>query len=99
MRHGCAMGIRVGDKRVAAIERNVEPLVSVGGPGIGSFDSGDEMFVARACGGPETEGSVDVNPGVIFFRERNESFEIVHRADVYVAGLQENDCGSGRILF
>ena len=57
------------------------------------------MLVARAGGGPKTEGSVDVDPGVVFFCEGDEAGEVVEGADVYVAGLEDDDGGEGWGVF
>src|SRR5579872_3438764 len=76
---------------VAAIEGNVEPFVPVGGPGIGLFHALDQVLVSRARGRPETESAVDVNPGAVAFRDRNQSAKIVERAGVDVARLQDDD--------
>src|SRR6202021_28014 len=81
---------------IAGVEGDVEPFVAVGDPGVGVFDAIEEMLQVRACSGPETEGSVDVNPGSVFFCEGNEPCEVVEGADVNVTGLKDDDGGCGR---
>ena len=63
--HGGAMGRGIGDECVAAVVGNVEPLVPVGGPGVGLVRSGEVVAKVGAGCGPEAEGSVDVDPGVV----------------------------------
>src|ERR1700729_2263974 len=57
------------------------------------------MAEARACSDPEAEGSVDVNPGVVLFSERDEGREVVEGAEVEVAGLEDDDGGCGGVGF
>src|SRR4029078_9418796 len=42
---------------------DVDPLVAVGRPGIGTLGAGYEVREARAGRGPEPERAVDVQPG------------------------------------
>ncbi len=95
---GGAVGCAVGYEGVAGVVGDVEPFVTVDDPGVGGFDAFEEMAEARACGCPEAEGSVDVNPGVALFCERDERGEVVEGAEVEVAGLEDDDgggCGFG----
>ena len=62
MGEGGAMGRRIGYEGVSAIEGDVEPFVSVGGPGVGRVGSVEQMAKAWGGGAPEAKGSVDVDP-------------------------------------
>jgi len=92
----CAVGGSIGNEGIAAVEGDIEPFVAVGDPGVGVFDAFEEVLESRTDGGPEAEGSVDVNPGVVSFCERNELREVVEGADVNVTGLKDDDGGFGR---
>ncbi len=82
MREGAVVGGAVADEGVAAVIGDVEPLVAVGGPGVGLLDPAEEMAVTIGGVEPETEGAVDVDPGVELVCERDEAGVVVKRADV-----------------
>src|SRR5262245_7316930 len=55
------------------------------------------MPMTRAGRDPQAEGPVDMNPGPMSLRDRNQDLERVIRADVNVAGLQKHDSWRRRI--
>src|ERR1700728_4332404 len=83
--------MRVGDECVAAVVGDVEPLVAVGGPGIGRAGSGAQVTKARTGIGPESEGAVDVYPRVVAPGDGNQLLERVEDAGVELARLQNDD--------
>jgi hypothetical protein len=66
-----AMGLWIRYEGVSAVEWDVEPLVSVGCPGVSGVGSVEEVAKARGGGAPEAEGSVDVDPGAVLLRDGN----------------------------
>src|SRR5271167_1042536 len=93
------MGFAITHEGVAAIERNVEPLVAVGGPGVCAVGSVEEVAEAWAGRAPEAEGSVDVDPCAELFRDGYELHEVVEGADVEITGLKDHDCRLGGKAF
>ena len=91
VRHRIAVRLRIGDEGEAAVVGHVEPFVAVGGPRVGQLDAGQQVAVARAGVGPQAEGAVDVHPGAMAVRQRDQCGEVVVGADVQVAGLQQHD--------
>ncbi len=85
--HGGAMGVGLGDERVAAVVGDVEPLMSVGGPGVGGFDAAGEAGVAGTGGSPESERAVNVDPRTVAARDGNESAEVIEAAGIHIACL------------
>ena len=57
------MRLRMRHEHQARIEREIQPLVSVGGPGIGALHAGKQASITRAGVDPQAEGAVDVDPG------------------------------------
>src|SRR5437867_12099093 len=90
------MSLGIGHERVAAVVRHVQPLVTVGNPGISALHAVDQMAVPGAGGGPQPERSVNMYPGSVVMRQRNQLSERVEGADVEVASLQQDDGRSTR---
>ena len=85
------MRLRVAHERIAAIVGNVEPLVSIGGPGVSGFYALSQvMKVGRGCG-PSAEGSIYMDPGIALFGDRNQRGEVVVGPGVHISGLQQDD--------
>src|SRR5690348_1848958 len=85
------MRIGMSDECITAVVGDVEQLMPVGGPGIGSADALRQVAIARARGGPESERAVHMNPSAVTMGDGNNRFERIERADVHVAGLRENE--------
>ena len=98
VRHRLPVDDRVGDDRQPAVVRHVEPLVGVGGPGVGLLDAGDQVRTAGGRRGPEPEGAVHVHPGPGLLGERDGLREQVAGAGVHVAGLEADDRRPVRLL-
>src|SRR6478672_791241 len=64
--HGGAMRLRMSAHDQTAIVGNVQPFVSVGGPGVGELSAGGEMLEAVAHGSPESERAIHVEPCASF---------------------------------
>jgi hypothetical protein len=79
---------RVRDKGVAAVVGHVQPLVSVGRPGVHLLHALHEMRIARARGDPHAERSVDVRPCAILPGDRDQRFEVIEAACVHITCLQ-----------
>ncbi len=94
--HGGAMGLGLGDESVAAVVGNVEPLVAVGGPGVGGFEAAGEAGVARAGGSPESEGAINVNPRTVAARDGDESVEVIEAAVFTSPACRDEDGGLDR---
>src|SRR5947209_19262971 len=60
--HRRAMRRRMASDGQAAVVRDIEPLVRVGGPGIRQLDAVDEMLAIGARRRPQSERAVDVQP-------------------------------------
>ena len=88
----------MGHERIAAIERNVQPLVAVGGPGVGLLRSSEQVPVCGARGGPQPERAIDVHPSSVPFGDGDQRGEILVHAGVDVAGLEMHDRGRLRIV-
>ena len=87
------VGVRGRDE--AAVVADVQPLVGVGGPGVGPVDPAHEMAATRRSRSPQPEGAVDVVPGVRMGRQAiRDRVEGVARAGVHVAGLAADDRGA-----
>src|SRR5579864_5212826 len=79
------------DEGVAAVERYVQDFVTIGCPGVREFAARSQMCISIARSSPETERTVDVNPGAKTFRNRNQGSEIVEGSGGYVACLHDHD--------
>ena len=77
----------VADEGDAAVVRDVEPLVSVGRPGVGAVEPAHEPRAARVGTGPETERTVDVQPPGAGGQPVGNRVEGVEGAGVHLARL------------
>ncbi len=93
--HGGGEEFGVATEDQPAVVGDVQPLVGVGRPGIGTVMTGDEVGAAGAGGGPETEGAVDVDPGTGIVGFGTELLSGVESAGVHVAGLQAENGSVG----
>ncbi len=93
-RHGAAVGELVGAEDDAAVVGNVEPLVCIGGDGVGQLDATDQVEMGGRGGGPEAEGAVNVQPGTALLSQCGDFGERIDCAGVDVAGLSADDAGS-----
>ena len=81
----------VGDPAVVG---DVEPLVAVGGPGVGALHTPDQVAPAGRRRGPESEGAVHVEPGSEGVAPLAEFREGVGCAAVHVARLGAHEGGA-----
>src|SRR5215212_7279066 len=88
------MRFRVGNKSETRIEGKIETLVTVSGPRISSFNSFDEMPKSRPRPFPYTKRTVDVYPRAMAFRNGYQRVKGIIRANVDIAGLQQEKCGN-----
>src|SRR5215469_7934156 len=51
-------------KNEAAVERQIEPLVSIGRPGVGGCHAGEQGAISFARRCPQTESAVNMGPSV-----------------------------------
>jgi hypothetical protein len=65
--------------------------VRVGGPGIGQFDAVGQRRVAVAGTRPQTERTIDVQPGLVPLRDRANLAQRIDRTGVHVARLRADD--------
>src|SRR3954471_16371862 len=49
------------------------------------------MTMSRACRGPQTERTVDMNPGIATARDRDQFGEAIEGSDIEVAGVEHED--------
>src|SRR2546423_11490677 len=75
-------------EHIAAVVRDVQPLVTVGSPRVGQLDAVTQMAQARAGGGPQAERPIDMNPGAVLLSGGTGGGEVVARARIDVARLQ-----------
>ena len=84
----------IADEGQAAVIRNIEPLVGVGGPGIGIGHSRHQVGMTRAGRGPQSERSVHVDPGACRMRAAADLRHRIERPGIHVAGLHAHDARS-----
>ena len=89
--HSGAQRLAVAHQGDAAVVRRVQPLVSVGRPGVGGGGARDLAGQLGACGGPQPEGTVDMHPRALRMRPVDERAERVAGTAVDVAGLEAHD--------
>ncbi len=82
---------RVTHDHDAAVVGNVQPLVPVGRPRIGVRKAGDEPAIRGRGGGPQAEGSVDVQPRAVLARELADFDQRIARAGVHVPDLRTDN--------
>jgi len=87
------MRFRVRNKSVATVIGNVEPLMSIGRPGVCCAGTGQQVPVRRAGRNPQAECSIDMNPCLVAFRDRYENLKPVECSNIQIAGLQHHDRG------
>src|SRR5436189_5540038 len=85
------MGGGVGHRGDAAVVGHVEPLVTVGGPGVGTFKTLEQAATAWARGGPKPKGAVDVAPRVMRAADIDDVGDRVEGTGVHVTGLSAHD--------
>jgi hypothetical protein len=85
------MNIWVSAEGVARVVRNIEPLVAVTTPRIGTLEPVHEMSQRRTRRGPQAESTVDVEPGAHASSLVGNPREVIERASVDVAGLGNDD--------
>src|ERR1700684_2098751 len=91
MRHCTAMRLRVRYKSIAAVIRNIEPLMSISRPRVRGLDTGQQVPVRRTGRNPQAECAVDMNPCSVSLSERDENLKWVECPDIQIAGLQDHD--------
>ena len=91
LREGGAMGGRIGDEDEAEIERQVQPFVAVGRPGVGLVRAVEQVAIFPARRHPQAERAIDMDPGVVFVRDPAEC------GTVPVGGLVQLRIARGRI--
>ena len=91
MLHGGAVMLRVRHERVAAVVGNVEPLVSVGGPGIRELGAAEQVAQVGYGVTPEAHCAIDVHPCSGLLCQRDQLGKAIERAAVHIAGLKHHD--------
>ena len=91
VRHGRPVRFRMGHEGEPGVIRNVEPLVSIGRPGVGQFHPFQEVPVARTGGGPESKCAVHVHPGSLLLGHWNYRAVVVVASQVHIARLQQDN--------
>src|SRR5262249_62278853 len=90
-----AMGVGIGHKCVAAVERRVQPFVTVIGPRVCELGATQEMPVLGAHCDPQAKCSINVYPCTMLVCDRDQLVEGIECADVEVSRLEKHD---GRLL-
>src|SRR5919199_6995873 len=78
---------RVRAEDEARVVRDIQPLVRVGGPGIGALYPFDEIAQTRGSGRPHPERSVDVDPSASLTGGVADGAERVESPGVHIARL------------
>src|ERR1700677_3446223 len=89
MRHRAAMRSRIRNESIAAVIRNVEPLMSISRPRIRRVDTGEQVPVRRAGCDPKAERSIDMYPCSESLRDGNENLKLVEGPNIQIACLQD----------
>jgi hypothetical protein len=85
--------LRPTDEGDAAVVRDVQPLVRIGGPRIGPVQPGDEPGPGRVGERPQPECAVDVQPAGPLRQPIGDLVEGVERTGVHLAGLRTHQDG------
>ena len=91
VRHGGGVRLRVRAEGEPAVVGQVEPLVPVTAPRVGTLQAAHQVARARAGGGPQAERTVHVDPRPVAARDLDAGREVVAGAGVHVAGLEAHD--------
>jgi hypothetical protein len=86
-----AVRLAVPDEDDPAVERDVQPLVRVGRPGVGLLRAAHQVRAGGAGGGPQPERAVDVHPGAGVASGGADVHERIDGPAVHVAGLRDHD--------
>src|SRR4051812_10246358 len=85
--HGVSVGVCVPNDGVPAIVGRLKPLVSVRRPGIRTFYSDAKARTCRAGPCPQAECPINVHPGSMGMRLRNDAGVIVESSGVDLSSL------------
>src|SRR6476469_7923484 len=88
--HGSTMRFCLRHKCVSAVVGDIEPFMSIGGPGMSFAHAADEKFIPRAGGGPHAEGAIHVDPCTVFAREGDQRLKMVKASGINVTRLQKH---------
>ena len=94
-RHRLAVGLGIPDDHDPRVVGDVEPLVAVGGPGVGPTGAADEGGERRARGGPQPEGAVDVEPAAPLADQGADLLQRIEGPRVHVPRLGGDDQRAG----
>ena len=89
------MPLRVSDDGEPAVVGDLQPLVSIGGPGVCVLQSPGQLGHLRDSARPETEGAIDVQPGVVLATYLHDIRQWIESAGVDLPGLGDDDGGAG----
>jgi hypothetical protein len=98
MLHGSTVVLGVRHERIATVVGNVEPLVSIRGPGVGQLHAGKEVAQLGYGVAPQPHGAIDVHPGSGFLGDRDEIGKAIEHATVHIARLKHHDRGPSGIV-
>ena len=90
-RHGAAMGLGIAHDGIAAVVRGLQPLVAVGGPGIGVPCPGGERPGLGAGERPQAESAVDVDPCAASVGDRRDLADRIEGPGIDLPGLGDDD--------
>ena len=75
----------------AGIVRNIQPLVTIGSPGVGFEETAQQMGSLRGSGRPQAEGAIDVDPGSRFPSTGTDLRGGIEGSRIHVARLNTDD--------
>src|SRR5262245_59857666 len=82
---------RMCEKGIATVVRDIQPLVAVSRPRIRGVGAEQQMSKPLARVRPQAERTVNVDPGSVLFRDRDQDVKPVERPYVDVARLKYHD--------
>ncbi len=91
IRHRRAMRFGVRDERISAVIRHIEPLMSVGDPGIRRSDASEEMTIGRTGIHPGSECAIDMCPRSTPMGDLDHHREWIERTDVQIACVHRHN--------
>ena len=78
-------------KSQAGIVWNIQPLVTIGSPGIGFEETAQQVCSLRRSGRPQAEGAIDVDPSSRFPSTWTDLRGGIEGSRIHVARLNTDD--------